>query len=83
MSIITIKPSTKRSAAPKPLISRDCGPEGCEVDWLTSRRHEADLDIESFTDFALKKGWGDGLPHGPADGREGARLPGRERPLSR
>ena len=47
---------------PKPLISRDCGPAGCEVDWLASRRHEADLDIEAFTDFALEMGWGDGLP---------------------
>ncbi|MGB8365766.1 MAG: hypothetical protein ACLQUZ_12045 [Rhizomicrobium sp.] len=63
MTIITIKPAANRAApVPKPLVSRDCGPEGCEVDWLASRRHEADLDVESFTDFAMQKGWGDGLP---------------------
>ena len=63
MSIEFIKPGTHRGAAvPKTLVSRDCGPEGCEVDWLASRRHEAELDIEGFTDFSLKMGWGDGLP---------------------
>lgn len=63
MSIDLIRPSADKAApAPKPLISRDCGPEGCEVDWLASRRHEAELDIESFNDFALERGWGDGLP---------------------
>jgi hypothetical protein len=63
MSIEYIKPGAHRAVpAPKPLISRDCGPEGCEVDWLASRRHEADLDIEGFSKFALKAGWSDGLP---------------------
>lgn len=63
MTIVTIKPSGRGPVtAPKPLVSRDCGPEGCEVDWLASRRHQADLDIEAFTEFALKEGWGDGLP---------------------
>ena len=63
MTIELIRPAAHRVApAPKPLISRDCGPEGCEVDWLASRRHEADLDIESFNAFAMEKGWGDGLP---------------------
>jgi hypothetical protein len=63
VSIDLIRPATGRAVAPvKPLISRDCGPEGCEVDWLASRRHEAELDIESFNDFALEQGWGDGLP---------------------
>lgn len=58
-----IKPSAHRAAVTlAPLISRNCGPEGCEVDWLASRRHEADLDIDAFTDFAMSKGWGDGLP---------------------
>jgi hypothetical protein len=63
MTIEYIKPNQTR-AAPilKTLVSRDCGPAGCEVDWLASRRHEAELDIEEFTDFALEKGWGDGLP---------------------
>jgi hypothetical protein len=63
MSIVTIKAGAHRTAPePKPLISRDCGPAGCEVDWLASRRHEADLDIEAFTDFSMEMGWGDGLP---------------------
>lgn len=63
MSIDLIRPSTEKAAPhPKPLVSRNCGPEGCEVDWLASQRHEAELDIESFNDFALEKGWGDGLP---------------------
>lgn len=63
MSIDLIRP---RERAPrtesKPLISRDCGPEGCEVDWLASQRHEAVLDAEDFNDFALEMGWSDGLP---------------------
>jgi hypothetical protein len=63
MTIVTIKPAAHRAApVPKPLISRDCGPAGCEVDWLASRRHETDLDVENFTAFAMEKGWGDGLP---------------------
>jgi len=51
-----------RQAEAKPLVGRDCGPEGCEVDWLASDRHEADLDIAEFTAFADAQGWGDGLP---------------------
>ena len=62
MTIITIKPSHRTTQPSRPLISRDCGPAGCEIDWLTSRRIEADDDIESFTDFSLESGWGDGLP---------------------
>lgn len=63
MTIELIRPGTHRNVpAPKPLVSRDCGPAGCEVDWLASRRHEADLDIEAFTDFSMEMGWGDGLP---------------------
>jgi hypothetical protein len=63
MSIDLIRPAAHRAVpAPKPLVSRDCGPEGCEVDWLASRRCEAELDVEAFTDFALEQGWGDGLP---------------------
>jgi hypothetical protein len=66
MSIVTIAPShAKMQAPPKQLISRDCGPDGCEIDWLASPRHEADLDIANFTAFAMKKGWGDGLPMVP------------------
>lgn len=41
---------------------RDCGPEGCEIDWLTSKRHEVELDTRAFLDYAMAQGWGDGLP---------------------
>lgn len=40
----------------------DCGPEGCQVDWLTSERREVDADPVAFTTFATDSGWGDGLP---------------------
>lgn len=63
MSIELIRPGRNRSVpTPRPLVSRDCGPSGCEVDWLASRRVEADLDIEEFTRFSVETGWGDGLP---------------------
>jgi hypothetical protein len=63
VTIELIRPGANRAApAPRPLIQRDCGPAGCEVDWLASQRHEADLDVDAFNDFALEKGWGDGLP---------------------
>lgn len=62
MSIHLIKPSSRSNAVPKTLVSRDCGPAGCEVDWLTSGRVEVQDDIAAFTDFSLAQGWGDGLP---------------------
>jgi hypothetical protein len=62
VTIHTIRPSNRKTATPKMLVSRDCGPEGCQVDWLTSSRLEADDDLETFTDFSLDQGWGDGLP---------------------
>ncbi|MFT3964673.1 MAG: hypothetical protein QM690_02170 [Sphingobium sp.] len=62
MTIHRIKPSSRGNAVPKTLVSRDCGPAGCEVDWLTSRRLEVQDDIGAFTDFSLEQGWGDGLP---------------------
>lgn len=63
MTIELIRPGSKpETSESKPLISRDCGPEGCEVDWLASRRHETDLDVDSFNAFAMQQGWGDGLP---------------------
>ena len=66
MTIVTIRARAEHAGpASKPLIGRDCGPAGCEVDWLASHRHKTDLDIESFTDFALQMGWGDGLPMVP------------------
>lgn len=71
MSIIRISPAKSKTApVPQPLVSRDCGPEGCEIDWLASERVEADLDIEQFTAFSLEAGWGDGLPLiPPTEGR--------------
>ncbi|HEY0958677.1 MAG TPA: hypothetical protein VGE05_05310 [Novosphingobium sp.] len=70
MTIIRIKPSTSIDKAVKPLVSRDCGPEGCSVDWLTSPRFEVEDDIAAFTDFSLEQGWGDGLPLvPPTEGR--------------
>jgi hypothetical protein len=62
VSIHLIKPSSRSNAVPKTLVSRDCGPAGCEVDWLTSGRVEVQDDIAAFTDFSLAQGWGDGLP---------------------
>ena len=47
---------------PKAPVIRDCGPEGCEIDWLSSKRHQAELDVSDFTQFSLEQGWGDGLP---------------------
>lgn len=42
---------------------RDCGPEGCDIDWLSSNEVETEIDdIMAFTQFTLEKGWGDGLP---------------------
>lgn len=63
MNIVRIRPRPDHPApVARQLEGRDCGPAGCEVDWLASRRHETDLDIEAFTDFAMEMGWGDGLP---------------------
>ena len=70
MSIVTIKPSSRTSAVPQQLVSRDCGPAGCEVDWLSSDRIETEDGIEAFTDASLELGWGDGLPLiPPTEGR--------------
>ncbi len=50
-------------ATVKTPIIRDCGPEGCEVDWLTSRPIETEVDdVLDFTRFAMEQDWGDGLP---------------------
>lgn len=70
MTIHKIKPSSRSSEVRKTLVSRDCGPAGCQVDWLTSARLEVEDDIAAFTDFSLEQGWGDGLPLvPPTDGR--------------
>ena len=35
---------------------RDCGPEGCDIDWLSSQRREAEIDdVMAFTQFALER----------------------------
>jgi hypothetical protein len=62
VTIHLIKSSSRSNAVPKTLVSRDCGPAGCEVDWLTSSRVDVEDDIAAFTDFSLEQGWGDGLP---------------------
>jgi hypothetical protein len=63
MNIVTIAPShAKNTGPPRQLVSRECGPDGCEIDWLASARHDSDLDVVGFTQFAMKQGWGDGLP---------------------
>lgn len=50
---------------------RDCGPAGCDIDWLSSQRVEAEIDdVMTFTREAMEKGWGDGLPLiPPTEGR--------------
>jgi hypothetical protein len=42
--------------------SRECGPEGCALDWLVSERIEVDDDPVAFQKLATDAGWGDGLP---------------------
>ncbi len=59
----TIRPGTATRRAEKIVDLRDCGPEGCDLDWLSSERHEAEIDdVTAFTEFSLLRGWGDGLP---------------------
>jgi len=59
----TIEPSIAVNKPRKEPLLRDCGPQGCEIDWLASKRHEAEIDdTTEFTQFSLQKGWGDGLP---------------------
>lgn len=49
--------------APQTPNLRNCGPEGCAIDWLSSKRHQAEIDdVMAFTRFSLEQGWGDGLP---------------------
>jgi hypothetical protein len=44
------------------MIERDCGPDGCTLDWLVSERIEVDDDPVAFQKLATDAGWGDGLP---------------------
>jgi len=56
--------------SPARIIDRSCGPSGCEVDWLSSERHEAPEGVTAFTRWAAERGWGDGLPLiPPTEGR--------------
>jgi len=48
--------------SPERTIDRSCGPSGCEIDWLTSERHQVADDVTAFTRWATERGWGDGLP---------------------
>lgn len=80
MTIHTIRPSGRRLEARKALVERDCGPAGCQVDWLASPRFDADDDLEAFTRFSLERGWGDGLPLiPPTESRVRAFLAGNDR----
>lgn len=59
----TIRTSTSAPEAEKEVNLRDCGPEGCDIDWLASQQHETEIDdAAEFSRFALERGWGDGLP---------------------
>ncbi len=71
MSVVTIKPRAAHPiAVAKSIEGRSCGPDGCEVDWLASKRHQVEVGIEEFSDHALVQGWGDGLPLiPPTEGR--------------
>ena len=46
----------------EPVNRDDCGPEGCQIDWLASERLSADEDPVEFQKLATDAGWGDGLP---------------------
>jgi len=59
----TIRPRSGASEGDKVVNLRDCGPEGCALEWLSSQRHETEIDdIPEFTRFTMARGWGDGLP---------------------
>ena len=85
MSVITIRPRSGHvQPVARQLDGRNCGADdpgaACEIDWLASKTHEADLDIEQFTRFSLEQGWGDGLPLiPPTEGRVRAFLGANDR----
>ena len=63
MSIVIAPRRTGQTANKEAPNLRDCGPEGCDIDWLSSQRHTTEIDdIVAFTQYALDQGWGDGLP---------------------
>ena len=58
-----IRAVASSTQAKKAVNLRDCGPAGCDIDWLSSKRLETEVDdITAFTEFSLEQGWGDGLP---------------------
>lgn len=58
----TIRSNTQ-SNSEKVVNLRDCGEGGCDIDWLSSQSHDAEVDdVMAFTEFAMARGWGDGLP---------------------
>jgi len=77
----TIRPGAGAARAQQAPDLRDCGPQGCALDWLSSQRHEAEVDdVMEFTRFALERGWGDGLPLiPPTEARVRAFLAGNNR----
>lgn len=59
----SISLESSKGQAPKEVNLRDCGPEGCDIDWLSSQQHETEIDdVMEFTRYAMQQGWGDGLP---------------------
>ncbi len=60
----TIRASASVAQPEKKVVNlRDCGPEGCAIDWLSSQRYETEVDdVMEFTRYAMEKKWGDGLP---------------------
>ncbi len=67
----TIRPGSSSAPQQKVVNLRDCGPQGCDLDWLSSQRHDVEIDdVMAFTHEAMEKGWGDGLPLiPPTEGR--------------
>lgn len=55
---------TENIVQPQKVVNlRDCGEAGCDIDWLSSQTHEAEIDdVMAFTGYAMDRGWGDGLP---------------------
>ena len=60
----TIRPGdSQKNVTEKVVNLRDCGPAGCDIDWLSSQRHETEVDdIAAFTRYGMQRKWGDGLP---------------------
>lgn len=59
----SIRQSASSTQEQKVVNLRDCGPAGCDIDWLSSQRREVEVDdVMEFTRYAMEQGWGDGLP---------------------